>query len=258
MKTSAKVTEKEILPPAVIMMEKRAAEVSVVEGEQLITIESVRDLTEKVKTIMIRAQGLNSVQDQQTADEAGLIVRDIGPVRKFIKDVCSPVREWHNKRHKAATSLQNFFDQPMASLEDNLKRMIGQFVAVRETARKKQEALSQVQADKERHKEVRSTLVTTTLIHGQEIAKNVAAEMGDAPPVILEETKVQGVKVAMEWRAQVEDLKALVQAVVDGKVPWGVLTVDLQFLAKQAESLGAEMHWPGVRVFEEPKVGRGR
>ena len=258
MKTSAKVAEKEVLPPAVIVMEKRGAELSVVEGEHLIAIESVRDLTEKVKGIMIRAQGLNSVQDQQTADEAGLIVRDIGPVRKFVGQVCDPVCDQFNKKHKAATGLRRFFDQPMATLEDNLKGMIGRFVAAREFARKKQESLAQVQADKEQHKEVRTTSVTTALIHGQAIARDVAADMGSAPPVILEKTEVAGVNTKMVWKAKGEDVKLYAQAAIDGKVPWKGLIFDERFLNDQTESLDADPMWPGVRAYQEPKVGRGR
>ena len=259
MKAEVKVTKEKILPPEVMALEKRRMELAVVDGEHLIAVAHINALTEKVKEIVLRSQGLVSVEDQETANRAGVIVYDIGPVRKFVKTVCDPVCDRLDKRHKAATGLRRFFDQPMAPLEDNLKGMIGRFVATREAARKKQEALLQVDADKQHQREVRSTAVTATIIHGRPVAKDIIAEMGDAPPVILEKTEVEGVDVDMEWYAQVEDIKLLVlEGVVTGKVPWAVLTVDLQFLNRQVASLGSEMQWPGVRVYQEPNVARSR
>lgn len=256
MKTQQKVKEEQS-PPEVVALDRGGA-LAVVEGERLFSLENIAALTEKVKAIMLRAHSLTAVETQEAADTAGLLVQDIGPVRKFIKQVCDPVCEKLDRRHKAATGLRRFFDAPMASLEDRFNQMIGRYVLARERERQKQQALSQVEADKKHQRDVRSTAVTATILHGKPLAKEIAAEMGDAPPVVLEKTVVQGVKAELVWYAEVENFKALATAVVAGQVPWAAIIPDVKFIDDQAELLGGEMQWPGVRTYQDVDVKRAR
>ena len=233
-------------------------QLTVVDGKGLLPQEVIKDLTEKVHSIMARAQGLTAVGSQQEADEAGLIVGDIGPVRKFIRKVCDPICDELDKKHKAATGLRKFFDAPMASLEEKFKNMIGEFVMSRERERKKQEALLQVQIDKEHKKEVRVVAATVAIQSGTGAAEEIRDEMGDAPPVIMDKTRVAGMNVGTIWHGEVIDAAAFVKGLASGKVPMSMFDIEASSdkVNKQAAALDGKIDYPGIRVWEGPKVGR--
>lgn len=233
-------------------------ELTIVDGKGLLPHEIIKDLTEKVQSIMARAQGLTTVGSQQEADEAGLIVEAIGPVRKFIKKVCDPICDDLDKKHKAATGLRKFFDAPMASLEAKFKEMIGDFAMAYERERKKQEALLQVQVDKEHKKEVRVIAATVAIQSGTGAAEEIRDEMGDAPPVVMEKIKVAGVSVGTIWHGEVVDPVAFVKGLAGGKIPISMFDAEASSarVNKQADSLDGKIDYPGVRVWEGPKVGR--
>ena len=227
-------------------------------ARNLLPQETIKELTQRVQSVMSRVQGLSAIENQEDADRAGLIVDDIGPVRKFIKKVCDPVCDELDKKHKAATGLRKFFDAPMASLESRLKDMIGDFWMARERERKKQEALLQVQKDKEHKKEVRVVAATVALQSGTGAAEEIKDEMADAPPVILEKTVIAGVNLGTTWRAEIMDSAAFVKGLASGKIPMSMLdaTACSKKVDKQADALEGKIDYPGVRVWDEPKVGR--
>jgi len=233
-------------------------ELTVIEGKELLASETIKELTEKVEDIMSRAHGLTAVGSQQEADEAGLIVGDIGPVRKFIKSVCDPICDELDKKHKAATGLRRFFDAPMASLEAKFKNMIGEFVMARERERRKQEALLQVQIDKEHKKEVRVVTATVAIQSGTGAAQEIRDEMADAPPVVMEKTRVTGVNVRTMWHGEVVDAVAFIKGLASGKIPMSMFDTEASSakVNRQADSLDGKIDYPGIRVWEGPKVGR--
>ena len=233
-------------------------ELTVIEGRELLASETIKELTEKVQSIMGRAHGLTAVGSQQEADEAGLIVGDIGPVRKFIGSVCDPICDELNRKHKAATGLRKFFDAPMASLEAKFKEMIGEFGMARERERKKQEALLQVQVDKEHKKEVRVVAGTVAIQSGTQAAEEIRDEMGDAPPVVMDKTKIAGVSFGTMWHGEIVDSVAFVKGLASGKIPMSMFDAEASSarVNKQAAALDGKIDYPGVRIWEGPKVGR--
>jgi hypothetical protein len=72
--------------------------------------------------------------------------------------------------------------------------------------------------------------------------------------------KVAGVSYVKSYHATVDDLDLLWAAVIAGKVPRKVFTVDQSFLDNQADALKFELNYPGVTVHEKQteKITRGR
>jgi membrane protein involved in colicin uptake len=60
-----------------------------------------------------------------------------------------------------------------------------------------------------------------------------------------------GVSGRENWRAEVTDLRALVQAVAAGQAPLSLLQANDKVIGQQARSLKAEFNVPGVRVWAE-------
>ena len=227
-------------------------------SEDLLPREILKNLTEKVESIVSRAQELATVETQEGADQAGIIVMDIGPVRKFIKSVCDPVCDLYNEKHKAATGLRNLFDSPMATLEKNLKKMIGDFFMARERERKRQTALLQTQLDKEHKKEVRIVAATVALQHGTQAAEEIRDELADAPPVSLEKMEIEGVNLRIEWHAEIIDSVAFVKGLANGKVPMSMFDAEASSrkIDKQASALEGKIDYPGIRCWESAKIQR--
>ena len=235
-------------------------ELAIANGKKLLPHEVIKELTKQVEGIMTKAQGLTAVENQETADQAGALVVDIGPVRKFIKKVCDPVCDELDKKHKAATGLRRFFDAPMASLELKMTTMIGDFFMARERERVKQAALLQVQKDKEHKKEVRVVAATVALQSGTQAAAEIKKDMGDAPPVILEKVQVAGMSLGTIWRAEVVDSVAFVKGLASGKVPMAMFDAEASSakVNKEAADLEGKIDYPGVRIWEGAKIGRSR
>ena len=233
-------------------------ELAIVNGKELLPDDIIKALTIKVAGIMVRAQGMTAVESQEMADQAGILVGNIGPVRAFIKKVCDPICEDLDKKHKAATGLRKFFDAPMASLELRLKTMIGDFFMACERERIKQAAFLQVVIDKEHKKEVRVVAGTVALQSGTGAAQEIRDEMADAPPVILEKTEVAGVSLGTVWHAEILDPAAFVKGLASGKVPMSMFDADASSkkVDKEAAALEGRIDYPGVRVWEAAKVGR--
>jgi membrane protein involved in colicin uptake len=84
--------------------------------------------------------------------------------------------------------------------------------------------------------------------------KAAVAEMITAPVIQMEKPKAAGVNVRKTYKARVTDMKALLQAVIDGKVPEAVIEVNESVLNSQARSLKESMKYPGVEVYTEEGI----
>lgn len=85
-----------------------------------------------------------------------------------------------------------------------------------------------------------------------EAAMNKAAETAATPPPVTEAPTAAGTSVRSTWKAQVQDLKLLIEAVAAGKAPQACLIVDQKVLDRAAVSLRGELpkFYPGVLAVE--------
>ena len=90
--------------------------------------------------------------------------------------------------------------------------------------------------------------------HGQPIVTE-DANPNLAPTVVLpKEKQPEGISITAVYKAQVYDVKALAQAVVEGTVPAEAILPNVSYLNKTAKALKDHMKWPGVKVFKEQSV----
>jgi hypothetical protein len=68
---------------------------------------------------------------------------------------------------------------------------------------------------------------------------------------------VAGISRRENWRAEVIDLRALIQGVADGRVPLAAVEANRSFLNGQARALRAELRYPGVRAIPERTIASG-
>lgn len=79
-----------------------------------------------------------------------------------------------------------------------------------------------------------------------EILEETALVMPSPAP--LEAERPSGISVQTRWSAEVVDLRALLQGVLDGVIPLEAVTPNQTFLNGAARSLKAALNWPGVRA----------
>jgi hypothetical protein len=78
------------------------------------------------------------------------------------------------------------------------------------------------------------------------------------PPVLMKETTVRAgdatASFVSKWSAEVTDLKALLQGVIDGKVPMDAIEPNMKFLNAQAKAYKKPDVFAGVKFNEEKTV----
>jgi chromosome segregation ATPase len=79
----------------------------------------------------------------------------------------------------------------------------------------------------------------------------LAAASVVAPIVDIPRATAAGVAGRENWKAEVVDLRALVQAVAAGQAPLSLLQANDKVIGQQARSLKAEFVVPGIRVWAE-------
>ena len=92
-----------------------------------------------------------------------------------------------------------------------------------------------------------------------------AEEIRESVPLIsapqaapVEVPKVAGISTRQIWKAEVNDLSALIKAVAAGEVPPEALLPNTAYLGQTARALKSAMRWPGVRVWAEETLAAGR
>ena len=199
---------------------------------------------------------VKKITDHETASFAGEIVSDIGLVRKEIAATWNPNIAKADDLHKSLIKDKRRFDDPMAVLEGGIKQEIGVF-DLEESRRREAERLRRDAEARKQHEDlVVQVAAEVEKTDGTAAAEAILREADNIPPVVMEKQRVAGVTIRAVWKAEVTDLRALVKAIAEGKVPLAAIEVNLSFLNKQAGSLKGEMAYPGVRVYEDRQVGK--
>lgn len=199
---------------------------------------------------------VKKIIDIATANFAGELVSDIGIVRKEIAVFFNPNIAKADDLHKSLIKDKRRFDDPMAILEGGFKKEIGAF-SLEESRRREAERLQREATAKRQHEDlVVGVAAEVEKSDGTAAAEEILKEVDNVPPVVAEKLTVAGTTIRAVWKAEVTDLRALVKAIAEGKVPLAAVEANLSFLNRQAGSLKAEMAYPGVRVYEDRQVGK--
>ena len=209
-------------------------------------------LQPEVESLTVQAAKILII-DSDTYTMAGGLWDTIKAMRAKIAETFDPIIDKAHKAHKEAVSQKKKLDEPLEYEQRQLKgRMIGydqEQIAIARKKQLEQEAIERKRAEEE-------ALETASLMEKAGLKEEAAAVLDApiemAPVVVKKETpKVEGFSYRSNWKAQCTDLKALVQAVAEGKVPFQALEANTVFLGQQARSLKEAMSYPGVKVWEE-------
>ena len=196
------------------------------------------------------------VSDLETANQAGLYLGVIGDLRKKISETFDPIINAAHLTHRKAIEKKKQFDTPLETAERTLKSQLASWKIAEDRRRERARLEREAEARRQHEDLVVQVAAEVEKTDGTAAAEVILQDADNVPPVVAEKQVVMGAKFTAVWKAEVVDLKALIKAVAEGKVPLAALQVNLSFLGSQARTLKGEMNYPGVRVYEDRQVGR--
>lgn len=218
-----------------------------------------QEIQADVAPIIANAQAMAAgVTNQEGYNAAGAYLLRVKEARKKLTDALEPFVQSAHKVWKEARKRADEFYGPVDEAEAIVKPAMAAWweKEERERLRKQQEAdLAAQKAEEER--------IVAEAVKAAEIGNHAAADaileqpVMVAPVVMPAASQVKGVSMRELWQYELTDLKALIKAVAEGKVPMGAVSANAAFLGQQARSLKGEMKYPGVRVWSVKSVAAG-
>jgi len=211
---------------------------------------------------LVDQAGMVKITDTKSYKVAGFLHKTIGDVIAEVKDTFDPICDAAFKAHKAATSKRSKYLDPLQSAYKEVKRLMGIWDKEQDEIRlAEQKRLEDINKKAEEERRLQEAIEAETEAKANGLTAQEAAQEAEevlqepiyVPPVVLPKStpKVQGVVFREIWKAQVVDLRSLVNAVSAGKAPIQALKADDVFLNQQARSLKSALNLPGVKSYSE-------
>lgn len=213
----------------------------------------MRDAVEKDTGVLVQRADEIQVVDDVSYENAGEFLRDIKTHQKRVGEMCQPAIASANKAHKDALELRNTLLAGSVKAERVIKARMAEYQM--EVDRKRREA--EERAARERQKaieeeQLRRAAELEAQGHHEAAERALTDEHTPAPlppPVtVAEKPSVKGIATREVWSAEVTDLKALVQAWIDGEVPANAILPNEKLIAKMGRTLQSAFRWPGCRA----------
>lgn len=209
--------------------------------------------------------------DQQYVDASEFLIK-IKERRRWWEKLINPAIEAAHAAHKRMIAVKKEVDQPLERAENEiLKPALLRYSAKKEAERKAaednlnrlmaEEAERKRQAEEaERKKQEEERAKTALLTPTGDIIPPTEPPPPPPPPVqvativLPKAEEPKGISYVITYAAEVTDLSALLQAVINGTVPIDAIQPNMSFINNRAKTLKNLMSWPGVVVKEERNV----
>lgn len=233
--------------------------------------DDVKDLVQQATGLHTQARSYVVATDLQYQSSAGEL-KGIKAARKALDEKKKEILE---PALATIAAVRKLFKGPEGALEEAERLIKIQLI-------KYQERLAEIEREEQRKLEVAAqkerdrlrSLETANLAKAQaaiergdtkamEKFEAKAEELGEraasvvAPVIQREAPKVAGISTRATYSAVVFDLKALVIAAAEGKVPLSYVLPNDKLLGSQARSLQMQFVCPGVRVIEGTTMAAG-
>jgi uncharacterized protein YhaN len=211
---------------------------------------------------LVEQAGMVKIEDAKGYEVAGFLWKTIGEVMKEVSETFDPLIEAAHRNHKLALEKKAKFYAPLDKAKRDVKQLMSAWDAEQERLRLAEQKRLEEEARKaEEERRLQEAIEAEEEAKANGLTAQEAAQEAEAvlqepiyvAPVVIQKTtpKVQGVVFREIWKAQVVDLRALVNAVAAGKAPIQALKADEVFLGQQARSLKSALNLPGVKSFSE-------
>ena len=209
------------------------------------------DLSVEVSQPLAEARVFKIVTQEQYTG-AGEKLRGIKALMQKVNATFDPIISKAYAAHKEAVQQKKNHEAPLIEAEGIYKRGLLSYQQEQERIRREEQARVDEIARKEREKlEARAAAAEAKGKQEKAEELRVQAATVPAPVVQIETPKVAGISTRETYKATVTDFKALLQGVIDGKVPEGAVMANDAFLNAQARLQKTALNYPGVRVHTE-------
>lgn len=215
------------------------------------TAETWHDLDTEVRRI---AEGyvLTKPVTIESDDDLENIVQLLGDVKRAMVEVDATKTTELGPLKAMYTKFQSIFDDKLKALRQSevyLKQGIADYRKKKDEARQREEAKLRMERDKA------ETRAATLRASGHDAGADFLDEMARGIiTTVPQEEKIDGVHTRANWKAEVTDMAALIQAVAAGTVAPSVLQVNATALNQLAKATKGTITIPGVRVYNDEVI----
>jgi len=240
----------------------------------LITDTFIQEMGTELEPVVAEANSIE-ITDNDGFVAAGIFLTDVIKVgQKKVLDHCTPICQTTDAAHKAATGGRATLIAPWDTAEVVVKGKLAAYIAEAERIRRLDEKL----IEDKRIEEQRLLQVAATKAEEDRVVKHAtilenrgddagASRVMDAPvvPVIAppplppaqarpSAPKAKGISTRTVFTGEVEDFRTVVQACIDGDIPFNCIVIDQGKLDKHIQNNDGKVEYPGVRVTSEQKI----
>ena len=217
-------------------------------------------LSEIEKAEMTKAQGegaaylkhaselSKSIKDDKSYAEAAEYLVKIKKFRKWVKDFFKPAKQRLDQAKREVLSMENQLDDPASRSQGILEPAIGAYLEDLEAKRKaEEERINRELREKEEKRRLEAAVEAE-----QSGDKDAAEKILDAPvtaaAAVMPKTapKVAGLTPQKRWFAEVTDKRAVLQAVLDGKIDMAAVDINMPYFNGLATRLKESFNYPGM------------
>lgn len=209
------------------------------------------DVATQAKTLVIR--------DPLTFQKAGDFLRVVKSMASEITTFWDPLKKKAFEAHRSLTAAEKGQLAPLVEAETYLKRGMAVYQEQEEKRRREEERRLQEEARKKAEEDRLALAIEAEQAGDKLSAEELIAAPVEAPVVVVKsETKAAGVSFRDNWKARVNDLRALARGVADGTVPAMAILPNQSFLDNQARASKGEIKYPGVQSYAEKVVSAAK
>ncbi len=209
------------------------------------------DAQRALATIDTHFPGINiPITDNDQKDAAAELLREIKSVQKELDERKKEITKPLDAARKALLALFKPKEDELSQAEASLRRNILTYSQAQEAARAKLEA--QLRDEHRRQQEEIEAQARELEEAGNNEQAEVMRIVAAVPPtIILAKDKTEGISKRTTWKAEVTNLRELVEAVADGRADIEFLQADMSSLNAAAKAQRGAALIPGVRIYEE-------
>lgn len=201
------------------------------------------------------------VKDDESFQKAGRVLLVIKDIRKEINATFDPIITKAFAAHREAVGQKRKVEAPLIEAEGIIKPRMAAYHDEQERKRREEEERLRQEAIRKAEEEQLQDAVSAEQSGMGDLAESIIDGPAYVPTIVVPQTqsaKVEGVSFRENWKAEVFDPKALLKAIMDGRVPMNVIEWNMTALNGLARSLKGQMNYPGVRTVCEKVVAGGR
>lgn len=212
----------------------------------------MNDLTKiepEVSEVMAKKPEFLKITKQDESDLVASYLINLREIRKRIADFFKPDIEKAHQLHKSLISKMNQVDTEPAKAEMTYRRMLSDW--------NEQERRRIAEEQRKLDEKARKDAMKVAKKEGDEkLAEQI--QNGKVPVVSMKTPepiqKTEGISTREYWKAEVQDLMALVKAVASGKASIEYLTPNMQVLNKIVSATKGNISIPGVIARKETGI----